>query len=95
MKTNRYLEKYIKSQVMQNDGRDLQGTLKWVGGLNETIRIEPSHFNYFSLQLITTVPPSTLTVDDARKLANWLLDVTDGLGETHEIRDEIKKRRNL
>jgi len=91
MKTNKYIERYMRLNNDISEGEDGLSDMCWEDSLFG-LTVIPEHFNYFSFKVLTKDAGSTLTIDKARELAKWLLKVTDGLGDTHEIIDEMIKR---
>jgi hypothetical protein len=92
MKTNKYLERYIKARNMQEDGSEIENSLKWEGGLGNNLKVYPEHFNYFCFRVLAD--NATLTIGDARELAYWLLHATHDLEGTYDITREIIRRRH-
>ncbi len=92
METNKYLEQYMRLVNEQSESQDALKGLCWE---DKTwgIKVEPEYFNYFSFKITTNLGGSTLQIEKARELAKWLLDVTEGLDNTHGIITEIIKRR--
>ena len=98
MKTNHYIEQYMKMVIdkrrSETKYRRAMKSLSWKSnfpGYENKIHINPEHFNYFNFRV--TAKDAILTVDDARKLGKWLLEITEGLGNPFEIDKEIQKRK--
>ena len=94
MKTNRFLEQYMRLHNEKGEARNALRNMCWE---DKTwgIKVEPEHFNYFSLKITTREGGGTLQIEKARELAKWLLEVTDGLESTHEIIEEMVKRQKF
>jgi hypothetical protein len=57
------------------------------------VSVRPDHFNYFFLVLRVKDKEVGLPIDNARILAQHILDITEGLDNTHDVMDEISKRQ--
>jgi hypothetical protein len=90
MQTNDYLDKYIN---LQAKARNIRNGLSELCYRNKSynVSVTPTHFNYFSLKLKVEGSEINLPVKDAREIAQFILDSTKGLEDTHDIMEEISK----
>ena len=88
METNKYLERYMKTQNALDESKEFVSALicdKY------GVTISPRHFNYFYFEVKAN--GCKLNIEELMEVANWILEVTDGLEETHGIMGEIRKRK--
>lgn len=96
MKTNRYIEQYMKMTIHEDESkskhREAMKALSWKSNLfTSKIHIMPEHSKYFNFRV--NADNAILTVNEAKRLGKWLLEVTEGLGSPFKISKEILKRR--
>lgn len=94
METNDYLDKYMNLQAVSRSVDWRLGDLDYRNKAYP-VSVRPSHLNSFFLELKVRNSEVSLPVRDARELAQFILDSTQGLGDTDGIRDEITKRRKI
>lgn len=91
MKTNDYLDRYMNLQALDKRISSGISDLCYRNKIYD-VGIQPNHFNYFSLVLSVKSSEVSLPIKDARELAQFILDSTEGLENTHDIMEEIRKR---
>lgn len=88
METNIYLDKYIDIQAKERQTRDDLQSMGHVTS-NGDLEFSPRHFNYFSLQIKIRRDTVSLTMKEVKELGEYLLNVSKGLDDTHDIMSEI------
>lgn len=99
MKTNPFLTEFIKNSA-NYDVAETKLRLQRYTKING-LTITPKVFNDFYLEIEifeqpfdNENPTISLSIEKARKLGKWLLEVTNGVEETHETMQEIVKLSN-
>jgi len=92
-KGNQYVDKYIeKVNAIRKEKQEMK-EMSWENG---QVTVSPTHRNNFQFQVRSgnAGSPGFLSVEDARKLGKWLLEVTEGIEHTYNIVEEINRRSN-
>lgn len=86
MDKNNYINEYISLKATESKVEEELAKLKFkVDG----ITIKPEHFNYFYFKVFADSDGATLQVDDARRLGEWLIKVTENIKEVHNVIGDI------
>jgi hypothetical protein len=92
MKTNDFLERYIKAQVEEDRVNEKKHSLNWATS-DCSIRVTPEHFTIFYFKIKVKGKTEVLEIEEARGLAKYLLEATEGLENTTNMIEEIVRRK--
>ena len=91
MKTNKFIEKYMR---FHNDKWENHNNIKSLKRDFNGLIVEPDHFNYFYFRFRIHGEKITLTIDRIQELIKWLNEIIENLDpeEMWEINEEMNKR---
>ena len=85
-------DKYVKLKAIENKVRQEFNKLNY-NDITYCVSITPDHCNGFYLILNVKGNTASLPIDNARKLAKWILENTEENKDYYNIRSDIGKKK--